>query len=359
MDHFGIVKRAWRILWNYKVLWVFGVLTALTSGAGGGGGGNAGANFRGNGRGVKLPPRIQAQLEQWGRTLGRMFGRGFQGGIPAGPLVFITALMCLMLVYMVAATVARFVAETALIKLVDRYAAEELKLSIKEGFRVGWSREAWHLFLLRLVVMLPLSLIFMALVAVAVAPFLLWVTKSNILGVLGTATAIGLLFLVGLFGVVVFTVATVVLHLSARAVVLTDLGVLESLNAGARMAWKSLKDVGLMWLVMFVLRLGFTLLTIPVFVLALTLAVLVGGGALLAVRVLADVLFRAETAWVMGFLAGIPMFVVALSAPLVFVGGLWETFASTVWTLTYRELVAMGNACAPSSGAQGSSVGEV
>jgi len=51
MDHFGIIKRAWRILWNYKVLWVFGVLTALTSGAGGGGGGNAGANFRGNGRG--------------------------------------------------------------------------------------------------------------------------------------------------------------------------------------------------------------------------------------------------------------------------------------------------------------------
>ena len=27
-----ILKRAWHILWNYKVLWIFGVLLALTAG---------------------------------------------------------------------------------------------------------------------------------------------------------------------------------------------------------------------------------------------------------------------------------------------------------------------------------------
>lgn len=35
-----ILKRAWEILWNYKVLWIFGFLLALTgAGSRGGSGG--------------------------------------------------------------------------------------------------------------------------------------------------------------------------------------------------------------------------------------------------------------------------------------------------------------------------------
>jgi hypothetical protein len=58
MDHFKILKRAYGITWNYRVLWVFGILLALTTaspqgpgspsdGSGGGGG---------NGSGGILPP---------------------------------------------------------------------------------------------------------------------------------------------------------------------------------------------------------------------------------------------------------------------------------------------------------------
>ncbi len=37
MIDFGkILKRAWHILWNYKVLWIFGILLAITAGRGGG-----------------------------------------------------------------------------------------------------------------------------------------------------------------------------------------------------------------------------------------------------------------------------------------------------------------------------------
>ena len=38
-----ILSRAWQILWKYKVLWIFGLLLAL-SGAGGGGGSGGGSN---------------------------------------------------------------------------------------------------------------------------------------------------------------------------------------------------------------------------------------------------------------------------------------------------------------------------
>ena len=34
MDHVKVLKRAWEILWRYRVLWVFGIILALTAGGG-------------------------------------------------------------------------------------------------------------------------------------------------------------------------------------------------------------------------------------------------------------------------------------------------------------------------------------
>jgi hypothetical protein len=36
-----------------------------------------------------------------------------------------------------------------------------------------------------------------------------------------------------------------------------------------------------------------------------------------------------------------PLFILIMAAPLVFLGGLAEVFKSSVWTLTYRELHAL------------------
>ena len=41
IDIKSILKRSWKILWNYKVLWIFGILLALTAG------GNAGSSNSG------------------------------------------------------------------------------------------------------------------------------------------------------------------------------------------------------------------------------------------------------------------------------------------------------------------------
>ena len=49
-----ILKRAWHILWNYRILWIFGILLALTHAGGSGGnsssgsGGNSNYNFNGS-----------------------------------------------------------------------------------------------------------------------------------------------------------------------------------------------------------------------------------------------------------------------------------------------------------------------
>jgi hypothetical protein len=39
-----------------------------------------------------------------------------------------------------------------------------------------------------------------------------------------------------------------------------------------------------------------------------------------------------------GLALGIPIFLLVLVAPLVFLGGLREVFVSSLWTFTYRQL---------------------
>ena len=48
MDPIKILKRAWHIVWNYRTLWIFGFILAITASGGGGGGGNSGTNFNYN-----------------------------------------------------------------------------------------------------------------------------------------------------------------------------------------------------------------------------------------------------------------------------------------------------------------------
>ena len=45
--------------------------------------------------------------------------------------------------------------------------------------------------------------------------------------------------------------------------------------------------------------------------------------------------------WIIGGVTGFPIFILVVSAPWVFVGGLMEVFKSSTWTLIYRELRAL------------------
>ena len=50
-----ILKRSWHILWNYRVLWIFGILLALTTGGSGSGSSNSGGS---NSRRPKATPAV-------------------------------------------------------------------------------------------------------------------------------------------------------------------------------------------------------------------------------------------------------------------------------------------------------------
>jgi hypothetical protein len=75
-------------------------------------------------------------------------------------------------------------------------------------------------------------------------------------------------------------------------------------------------------------------------------AVLVGG---LLSTTLAEPFY-----WIVGIFAGLPLFLLVMLVPMLFLGGLVEVFKSSTWTLAYRELCELECAAAneiPSAGA--------
>ncbi len=344
MDHIKILKRAWRILWSYKTLWIFGIILALTAGRPNG---SQGAQFSGNGNGegafqITPPPAVRRELGEAGRMLGQFFNRIFaEGEVAAGLIALVIGLACLGLLLGLIAAVARYVAETSLIELVDDYERTEERRTFREGWRMGWSRTAWRLFLIGLVVTLPIGVAAILLLGLAGLPLLGWLSQEPVIGVLSTVVSIGLLFLVIFLLIIVGVVARVLVRLARRACALEDLAVFDSIGRGWDVIRGHVKDVGLMWLIVFGIRLAFTVVMIPVVLLLLALAGISGGLVVLLVRGIAGLFATGGASWIIGGIAGAPIFFLVFGAPLLFVGGLRETYVSTVWTLTFRELTAM------------------
>ena len=67
MKHFQILKRSWDILWSYKVLWIFGIILALTTASASSSGSQGGGAAGGGGSSYFLPS--QADVAQGVETL--------------------------------------------------------------------------------------------------------------------------------------------------------------------------------------------------------------------------------------------------------------------------------------------------
>jgi hypothetical protein len=325
MDHLKVLKRAWEITWRYRVLWVFGIILALTTGGStgrgggsGGGGGNGGFPSSGDFSPPEIPPQVVSML-----------------------IVVGIGLACVIVILIIASVVARYVAETALIRMVDDYEETGEKRNVRQGFRLGWSRTALRLFLIDLLIGLPTALAFILLFALALAPLLLWTTKSTAAGVVGTVATIGLGFLFVLLAIVVGIVLSLLMHFFRRVCALEELGVIESIRQGFDFVRQHLKDVGIMWLIMVGLGLGWMILMIPVTILLVVVGAMVGGFPALLVGGLASLFFEGAVPWILAAAVGIPIFILVVAVPGLFLGGLAEVFKSSVWTLTYRELRAL------------------
>jgi hypothetical protein len=245
-------------------------------------------------------------------------------------------------------TIARYVAETALIRMVDDHEKTGEQRSVREGFRMGWSRTTFRLFMIDLLIGLPVTAVFISLFLLSAAPLLLWLTQRTPMGVIGTVSSSGLFLLVVLLSIVVGAVIAVLRRFFWRASALEELGVIESIREGLHMVRQHLKDVVVMWLIMIGVRIGWAVAMIasvivlfPLILLLIVVGGAVGGLPALLVGGLTSLFVEGPVPWILGAVVGVPIFMLVVSAPWVFASGLMEVFKSSTWTLTYRELRAL------------------
>lgn len=325
MNHGALLKRAFEITKRFRVLWLFGILVALT-GSGGGSGSGSGYNFnesdlrRGN-----WPDWLP--FDQWGRHWGQWFDQ-FDPSRYLGLAIFCC---CLLVIVAIVGLIVRYVARTALIRSVDQIEDTGSAPAWRAGLRLGWSNRAFRLWLLELIVGLLAALAALPLLAAAASPLLLLLAHND------AATAIGIILTVLLGVLVVFILILTAIAFNilgqfwSREIVLGDRSIGAALTAGYAAARGRLKDVGVLWLLMAGIQIAFTIVLLPVMLLVLAIAGLLGAGLGYAVYGLAN-----SVPWAIGI--GLPIFLLIMAVPLTFIGGLYETFKSSAWTLAYRAV---------------------
>jgi hypothetical protein len=317
MHYSDLIKRAWQITWRYKVLWIFGILLALAGGGGGSGGGGSSGGSSGR---AGLPP---------------MPGLG---QINPG-LVFSLVMLCccLLVIWIIVVTIVRYIALTALYRGVDQIEATGAAPTWREGFRLGWNNRAFRLWLLDLIVMIPFAIAAIVLLALGAAPLLLLLIDNPVARGLGIALTIGLeLLVIGLL-IVAGIILSVLRKFWSREVAIADRNIGETIVTGYRLVRGRLKDVGVMWLLMTAIGLGFGLAFLPIAFIVFMLALAVGGG-------LGYAIFRVTHSALWAVACGLPPFLLIMLVPLTFIEGIYLVFESSTWTLTYREVVGTAEA---------------
>jgi hypothetical protein len=103
---------------------------------------------------------------------------------------------------------------------------------------------------------------------------------------------------------------------------------------------RNLGATALQWLLLVGLGIAWGIALIPVNLALVFLALLISGIPALAVGGLSALLFGWPVALIMGGVMFIPAFILLVGLPNLALNTLATVFQSTVWTLTYRELLA-------------------
>jgi hypothetical protein len=329
MDHIRIIRRAFEITRFYRALWVFGVLVALTTSRGGGNGGG-GNGSSGSGHNPNWPD--QFPHFQWPNIAPDVLNTIIAVGV---------SVICLLLILGVGFTILRYLSQTALIRMVDGYEASGERVSVRQGFRLGWSRGAFRSWLADLLFFVIGFAITILLLLFAAAPLLLWLTGDNTAGAIGTVITIGLAMLVILVLIVAGSAVSLWVEMIRREIVLGGKGVMEGVRLGWRMLTRRLGDVIIMGLILFGISVGLFMLTIPVFLMLAATGVVAGGLPALLAGGITNIFVHGSTPQIVAASIGVPILLAVIFLPLLFIGGLAETFYSATWTLTYREMLAM------------------
>jgi hypothetical protein len=308
-----ILRRAWRITWEHKILLIFGILVSMGM----------------------VGMRLGLSSGQWEAAVQEL-PPGLQQPIVDlmnGPYAAAAAVALTVLGFIVGfgLSLLSVLGRVGLVHQVR--AVEEYGVAVLKGGWLAGKQHLWQAFFVRLLLALPAGIVVFVGALPAAVAWLLTVGQerldAQVFGVLTTG-ALGLICLgPAVFLSLLFSIPISVLQrLAVRACVLEKLGVRASIARAWGMLRENLGWLALVWLILLLISAG---------------VVIVVGLPLVVVWWL---LF--STAWLAMFFS--PLFSVALvlllglAAWLVAsaIGGVLETFSSAAWTLAYRELTGMG-----------------
>lgn len=346
-----ILKRAWKILWSYRALWVFGVILLLTTTT-------SSNNFNWTESRNDATPEMQFSpdepfwpqvleemekgLNEAFREIDQMLETGNPDKLERNFMRAAVIVMVVLFVLGLIGTVLRYIAETALIRMVDHYEETAEKLKAREGWRLGWDRRSWRMFLLDVAIYLPGMIIFLVVMGAALAPIIMFSTGQEVSGggVLGLVSSIGLMMIFGLFALIVAAFVSLVKPVIFRKIALEDMAVWPAVKEGWQMFRSFWKKYGLLWLILKGINMAWPLVMIPFALLSGGIGILLGGGFTFLAG--GNAIQSGDPAMVGPIVVGVILFILVLAIPLAFLGGLREVYESTSWTLAYRELKAEG-----------------
>lgn len=364
----SILQKAWKMLWNYRALWLFGAVLALVG---------VGAIYT-------VPWSGEQENDQWTQI---QLTKDFSIRVPGSDMTIdltdperirivapegtswdelqsqidelerdtsihlrpiLVEVIIILIGSILLGIAARYIAETAVIRMVHENAENGKQLTVWKGLRRGWSSGAGRLFLLDLIVKILVGVIFAGVFILTIAPLLLARGSQDwFLITIGIGT-VRLLSLIISLWFALNMILSLVLQPIRRACVLEEQSLVTSIRQGIRMMKHHPAEFGLIGLVWLGIRLVWVplagmilLLLVPVFLMTTLLGVMVGGMPAFLVVGIANLFTDGITAWIMGVLAGIPTLVVIMISPMLFLGGLLEVYLSSIWTLAYRDLRAV------------------
>lgn len=300
MDYGKIVKRAFEITKKNPYLWLFGFIIALVSG-----GSNFSTSYQSGGE---------------NQTLEKL------GSFASTYLIAIIIVALLIFLVWLVLWVVSIMAQGGLINCAKKIEKGE-ETSLGDGFSVG-AHYFWRLLGLSIVLGLIVFFLVLLLLMPIIAVVIVLITQSKTAGAELAVPAIfclvlGIIFMV--FVLVIFGAFLGVLSIYAmRQIVLRDGRVFASIKAAWHLIRANLKETALMFLLLLVIGAVVSMVIgIP--------ALLIGIPALLAIISgvgLKNILLIVGGA--LGFLV--------LMLILSFLKGIYTTFHSTAWTLTFLEL---------------------
>ena len=295
MDFGEVLSRAWRIIWNHKVLWIFGILASCSNANGAPG--NARASFQEG----DLPPSFERFFDQFAGI------SDWQIALLVGAAILVILLLVVLAIFL--GTVGRI----GLIQGTLRADQGAERLVFGELFGDS-TPYFWRIFGLNLVV----GIAAVVLVLLILLPFVFF----------GVATlGVGFLCLIPLICIFVplFWLLNLVVEQANIAIVVEDVGIFDGLRRG----WDIFRtNVGSILVMGLILSLGVNL--IAGFIIALPLAFIVSPAIVGAIAGTDQTIGGGLLIAALCFVAYLPI--------LLILSGALRSYIESAWTLTFLRL---------------------